>query len=89
MYQPLNNLTEYRALFGLFVNTLAMLDVTVEDCLVYLDHIGTEENVEEYNKIVLLYSKLEELAHDIEDTAATKETIRCDRHPAPYGQAIG
>lgn len=80
MYQPLNNLAEYRLLFGLFVNTMGMLNVTINDCLTYLHYIGTQgdhiSNKEEYKKIVLLYSKLEELLQKDKDAEAAKGNIR-------------
>ena len=76
MYQSLNNLTEYKPLFGLFVNTIGVTDVTINHCLSYLDHMQTERNTDEYKKIVLLYSLLEELVQRNEDSKSAKINIR-------------
>lgn len=89
MYQPLNNLPEYKVLVGLFVNTLEMSDVSINDCLEYLVHIGSQGDhltCKEDEKIILLYSKLVELWREGSDTEGAKENIKYDHQPIPYCQ---
>jgi hypothetical protein len=76
----LNNLVDYQPLYGLFVRTLQVRDVSIENCLEYLEHIKeTEsyaENEEEDMPVYLLYHKLDELVGAEKDSNAVKDKIR-------------
>ena len=77
--QCLERVSEYRQLYGLYVNTLGLKDAGLDDYLDYLEHIKDSEicrnSEEERSKISLIYEALNELA--VQDrTRAAKAKIR-------------
>lgn len=86
----LNNLVDYQPLYSLFVRTLQVRDVSIDDCLNYLERIketklyaeneeeneeNEEENEEDDAQVYLLYHKLDELIAE-NDSNAAKDKIR-------------